>query len=116
MKKSDIEFMDHRNKVSVFLSKLFLICRGFVLQEKFNFMLGLSQKRFAFACFWINGKKDMRVAKDYGELQKLAGHFCKQYHLVPVSDFMLLKMWASRKLILFQSQSVRIEIVTYWHF
>jgi hypothetical protein len=98
-------------------SKLLLVrVKEFFHNERVKFVIGLSGERFSHAEFYINGKKDIRVAKDFSEMERLTKHFCQVHHLKSVSTFMLMQMWASRKLIRFNSQSVRLEIVTYWHF
>jgi hypothetical protein len=90
--------------------------RKFIQDERLNFVIGLTKERFSHAEFYVNGRKDIRVAKSFAEMQILANHFCQAHHLKRVDSFLFLRMWTSRRLIRFTSDSVRVEIVTYWFF
>ena len=90
--------------------------KKFLHDERMKFTVGLTAERFSHAEFYINGRKDIRAAQSFSELEMLTKHFCKVHHLKTVDTFMLLRMWCSRKLIRFNSENVRLEIVTYWHF
>lgn len=83
---------------------------------RMQYVLGLSKERFAFAEFYINGRKDIRTAKSFKEVLDLVRHFEKQYHFRKLSDFMLLRMWCSRRTFQIKSKDVRIDVMTFWYF
>lgn len=85
-------------------------------EMRMGYILGLSKERFAWAEFYINGRKDIRMAKTFGEVQDMVRHFEKQYHFRHLSDFMLLRMWCSRRTFQIKSKDVRIDVLTFWHF
>jgi hypothetical protein len=83
---------------------------------RMQYVLGLSKERFAWAEFYINGRKDIRKAKSFDEVLQMVRHFEKQYHFRKLSDFMLLRMWCSRRTFQIKSNDVRIDVLTFWHF
>lgn len=83
---------------------------------RMQYVLGLSRERFAWAEFYINGRKDIRTAKSFEEVQQMVRHFEKQYHFRHLSDWMLLRMWCSRRTFQIKSKDVRVDVLTFWHF
>jgi hypothetical protein len=83
---------------------------------RMQYVLGLSRERFAWAEFYINGRKDNRTAKSFDEVLKMVRHFEKMYHLKQLSEFMLLRMWCSRRTFQIKSKDVQIDVLTFWHF
>lgn len=116
MKKYAVLSTDAKIKDFGIVSRVWVRVQRFFHEQRMEFVIGLTKERFAFAMFYVNGRADLKQAKDFGDLQSMVRHYCELYHLKNVSDFMLLKMWCSRKLIKFSSNDIRIEIVTYWHF
>ena len=116
MKNLAIESSEAKNKVFGFLSRIWAHLCAFYYDERMKFIVGFTSSRFAFAEFYVNGQKHPLKAENFDQLQRLANHQCERLHLAKVSSFMLAQMWASRRLIKFQSKIAKLEIVTYWHF
>ena len=83
---------------------------------RFQFVVGLSGKRFSHAEFIIEGRKDSRVAHDFRELELLLDYHMKRFRYPRINRALLLQMWCSRKLIRVGGKDEKIKIVTYWHY
>lgn len=105
-----------KNKVFGLLYRVWLRLVEFYHQERLKFILGFTSERFAFASFYVNGIRHPLQAGNWSEFERLVNHHCERLHMKKVSSFMLAKMWASRRLIKFQTESGKLEVVTYWHF
>lgn len=103
-------------KLSAMWAKFWTLVLQQYHEIRMQYILGLSRERFAFAEFYVNGRKDIRSAKSFEEVQTLVRHFEKQYHFRHLSDFMLLRMWCSRRTFQIKSKDVRIDVMTFWYF
>lgn len=105
-----------KNRVLGLFNRLLASVQAFYHQERMKFILGLTSERFAFAELYVNDQLHSIMPKTFSELEMHVDIQCKRLHLKNVSSGMLAQMWASRKLIKFQSDSAKLEIITFWHF
>lgn len=81
-----------------------------------SYVLGLSEKRFYFAEFYVDKRKQLQQVTTLYQAIKVYRDYERRFSNKRIDDFLLVRMLCSRKSIKLNFGSNQVEIVTFWHF